>query len=82
MFLRFPYLVPVSKNCVIFIGCNLESRSSQVAIAQAEKRYCVSKGGKNRAQGARALKRAGSSESSCDARVWVLPKRQNKVADI
>ena len=29
-FLTFPYPEPVPKNCVIFIGCNFESRASQV----------------------------------------------------
>ena len=40
--LTFPYPVPVPKNCVIFIGCNFESRASQVGL---QKGYCVSKGG-------------------------------------
>ena len=39
---------PSRETCVIFIGCNFESLASQVAIAQAEKRYCVSKGGKSK----------------------------------
>ena len=32
VFLTFPYPVPVPKNCVIFIGCNFESRVSQVGL--------------------------------------------------
>ena len=34
VFLTFPYPVPVPKNCVIFIGCNFESRASQVGLHQ------------------------------------------------
>ena len=30
-FLTFPYSVPVPKNCVIFIGCNFESRASHLS---------------------------------------------------
>ena len=32
VFLTFPYPVPLPKNCVIFIGCNFESRASQVGL--------------------------------------------------
>jgi len=35
-------------------------------------------------QGVRSwgVETSGVERSSCDARVWVLPKRQNKIADI
>ena len=39
---------------------------------------CVSSG-RVRSQG---VETSGVERSSCDARVWVLPKRQNKMADI
>ena len=36
-FLTLPYPVPVTKNCVIFIGCNFESRASQVGLHKQKK---------------------------------------------
>ena len=36
-FLTLPYPVPVPKNCVIFIGCNFESRASQVGLHKQKK---------------------------------------------
>ena len=43
VFLTFPYPVLVPKNCVIFIGCNFESRASQVGLHKQKKVYCVNK---------------------------------------
>ena len=42
-FLTFPYPVLVPKNCVIFIGCNFESRASQVGLHKQKKVCCVNK---------------------------------------
>ena len=44
-FLTFPYPVLVPKNCVIFIGCNFESRASQVGLHKQKKVCCVNKRG-------------------------------------
>ena len=46
LFLTFPYPVPVTKNCVIFIGCNFESRSSQVGFHRQKKDTASAKEGK------------------------------------
>ena len=46
LFLTFPYPVPVTKNCVIFIGCNFESRSSQVGLHRQKKDTASAKEGK------------------------------------
>ena len=42
----FPYPVPVPKNCMIFIGCNFKSRSSQVGLHKQEKDTASAKKGK------------------------------------
>ena len=42
-FLTFPNPVLVPKNCVIFIGCNFESRASQVGLHRQKKVCCVNK---------------------------------------
>ena len=36
-FLTFPYPMPVTKNCVIVIGCNFESHASQVGLHKQKK---------------------------------------------
>ena len=48
VFLTFPYPVPVPKNCVDFYWPQRRSTCKSGWIAQAEKRYCVSKGGKSK----------------------------------
>ena len=51
-FLSFPYPEPVRKNCVIFIGCNFESRASQVGLQKQKndtrQQTVVSKEGKSK----------------------------------
>ena len=42
----FPYPVPVPKNSVIFIGCNFESRASQVGLHKRKKDTATAKEGK------------------------------------
>ena len=49
-FLTFPYPEPVPKNCVIFIGCNFESRASQVGLHKQKKDTASAKKGKVRLQ--------------------------------
>ena len=45
-FLSLPYPEPVPKNCVIFIGCNFESRASQVGLHKQKKDTASAKEGK------------------------------------
>ena len=40
-FLSLPYPEPVPKNCVIFIGCNFESRASQVGFHKQKKKILL-----------------------------------------
>ena len=47
-FLTFPHPVPVPKNCVDFYWPQRRGTCKSGWIAQAEKRYCVSKGGKSK----------------------------------
>ena len=42
----FPYPVSVPKNCVIFIGCNFESRATQVGLHKQKKDTASAKKGK------------------------------------
>ena len=56
-FLTFPYSVPVPKNCVFFIGCNFESRASQVGVHQQKKDCASAKAGK-----VSLLRREGQSQ--------------------
>ena len=45
-FWTFRYPVPDSKNCVIVIGCNFESRASQVGLHKQKKDTASAKEGK------------------------------------
>ena len=45
-FLTFPYPVPFPKNCVIFIGCNFKSRTSQVGLHKEKRDTASAKKGK------------------------------------
>ena len=45
-FLSLPNPEPVPKNCVIFIGCNFESRASQVGLHKQKKDTASAKEGK------------------------------------
>ena len=47
-FLTFPYPVPVPRNCVDFYWPQRRSTCKSGWIAQADKTYCVSKGGKSK----------------------------------
>ena len=47
-FLSFPYPEPVRKNCVIFIGCNFESRASQVGLQKPKKDTASANSGQQR----------------------------------
>ena len=49
--------MPLPKNCVIFIGCNFESRASQVGLQKQKKDTASAKGGK-----ASVLCRGGQSQ--------------------
>ena len=56
-FLTFPYPVLVPKNCLFFIGCNFESRASQVGVHQQKKHCASAKAGK-----VSLLRRKGQSQ--------------------
>ena len=49
--------MPVPKNCVFFIGCNFESRASQVGVHQQKKDCASAKAGK-----VSLLRREGQSQ--------------------
>ena len=49
--------MPVPKNCVFFIGCNFESRASQVGVHQQKKDCASAKEGK-----VSLLRREGQSQ--------------------
>ena len=46
-FFNFPICQARHEKIVIFIGCNFESRGSQVGLHKRNQRYCVSKEGKS-----------------------------------
>ena len=49
--------MPVPKNCVIFVGCNFESRASQVGLHKQKKDTASARDGK-----VRLLRRGGQSQ--------------------
>ena len=49
--------MPVTKNCVIFIGCNFESRTNQVGLHRQKKDTASAKEGK-----VSLLRRGGQSQ--------------------
>ena len=50
-FFNFPICRARHEKIVIFIGCNFESRGSQVGLHKRNQRYCVSKEGKSELTG-------------------------------
>ena len=50
-FFNFPICRAHHEKIVIFIGCNFESRGSQVGLHKRNQRYCVSKEGKSELTG-------------------------------
>ena len=73
VFLTFPYPEPVPKNCVIFIGCNFESRASQVGLHKQKKDTASAKKGKVRLQ--RSSRRTTSKGCALDLTAQDLASR-------
>ena len=59
--------MPVPKNCLIFIGCNFESRASQVGLHKQKKDTSSAKKGK-----VRLLCRLGQRLKECALRAHDL----------
>ena len=68
VFLTFPYPLLVPKFCVIFIGCNFESRASQVGLHKQKKDTSSAKKGK-----VNLLRRWGQRLKECALRAQDLP---------